>query len=335
MATLAEQPRIVVAGAGSIGCYVGGCLALAGRDVTLLARPRIAEMLAGHGLLLTDLEGRRRKLAPGELTVQVAPACLAVADIVLVTVKSAATLEMAQLIAAQCRPGTIVVSLQNGVGNAETLAAALPLQQVLAGMVPFNVVQLGEGRFHCGSAGGLMIADGVAGLAPLLRVEGLGCEGRSDMQAVLWGKLLLNLNNALNALAGIPLLAQLQDRNWRRVLASMMDEALRALAAAGIRPAKVSRVAPWLVPHVLRLPTPLFRRLANTMLKIDPQARSSMWEDLQQGRATEVDYLQGAVVELAAKHGLAAPISARVMAAIHEAEAAKAGSPGWSATRLT
>jgi len=335
MAALAEQARIVIAGAGSIGCYVGACLALAGRDVVLLARPRIADVLARNGLLLTDLDGRSRQLAPGALRVQGAPECLAAADVVLVTVKSAATPEMAQIIAGQCRPGTVVVSRQNGIGNAQILAAALPGLQVVAGMVPFNVVQLGGGKFHRGSAGGLMIGAGVAGLAALLQADGLDCEARADMQAVQWGKLLLNLNNALNALAGIPLREQLQDRDWRRVLAAMMDEALGALAAAGIRPAKISRVAPRLVPHVLRLPTPLFRRVANAMLKIDPQARSSMWEDLQQGRATEVDYLQGAVVELARRYGRTAPISQRVMAAIHAAEAAKAGSPGWTAARLT
>ena len=64
------------------------------------------------------------------------------------------------------------------------------------------------------------------------------------------------------------------------------------------------------------------------MLKIDPQARSSMWEDLQRGRRTEIDHLQGAIVRLAARYGASAPLSERIIALVRSAEAAKQGSPG-------
>ncbi len=117
--------------------------------------------------------------------------------------------------------------------------------------------------------------------------------------AVAWGKLLLNLNNALNALAGVPLREEIADRAWRRLLASCIDEALAALAAAGIRPAKVGALPPALIPKVLRLPDALFRLVAAAQLRIDPKARSSMADDLQQRRLTEIDQLQGRVVALA------------------------------------
>ncbi|MDN3576159.1 2-dehydropantoate 2-reductase [Chitinimonas viridis] len=332
--SLPVAPHIVIAGAGSVGCYVGACLALDGRKVTFLLRPVMAAQLQAYGLRVTDYQGRSRQLAAAALKLSSDPGVLAEADIVLVTVKSAASPTIAAEIARHARPGAVVVSLQNGVGNAELLAQALPDQQVLAGMVPFNVLQQGEGRFHRGSEGELAIAAALPGLAELLACEGLACRAHADMAAVQWGKLLLNLNNALNALAGVPLREQLQEHAWRRLLAGMMDEALHAMKRAGIRPAKVSRVPSWLIPHLLRLPTPLFRRVAASMLTIDPLARSSMWEDLQQRRITEVAYLQGAVVALATSQGIRAPWCERVMAAIHAAEQAGEGSPRLSPRAL-
>jgi 2-dehydropantoate 2-reductase len=148
-----------------------------------------------------------------------------------------------------------------------------------------------------------------------------------DMTGVQWGKLILNLNNALNALAGIPLAAELGNRRWRALLAAQIEEALAVLKAAHIRPAGVEGVPPRVIPIILRLPDTLFRLVARRMLAIDPQARSSMWEDLLRGRATEIDYLQGAILALANRTGMAAPMTQRVIRLIKEAESARAGSP--------
>jgi 2-dehydropantoate 2-reductase len=94
-AVQSPSPKIVVAGAGSIGCFVGGALAAAGRDVRFLARPRCADELAAHGLTLSDRDGRTLHLAATSLVIGVDPALLGSADIVLVTVKSGATREIA------------------------------------------------------------------------------------------------------------------------------------------------------------------------------------------------------------------------------------------------
>lgn len=321
--------RIAIAGAGSIGCYVGGCLALAGREVRFLLRPRLCDELTRHGLHLTDLDGTDRRLPPEALALSTdAATALGGADLVLVTVKSGDTAAMAALLAAHCPAGTTILSLQNGVGNADILAGALPGRRVLAGTVPFNVVQAGQGRFHRASGGPVLVEATGDRLTDILAVPGLPLAAAADMPAVQWGKLLLNLNNALNALCGLPLRAELADRRWRRLLAAQQREALTALAAAGIRPARVGAVRPSLLPRLLDLPDPLFRLLAGRMLRIDPEARSSMWEDLHFRRPTEVDWLQGAVVDLAGRAGLEAPVNRRVHAAMKAAEAAGQGSPG-------
>jgi 2-dehydropantoate 2-reductase len=130
------------------------------------------------------------------------------------------------------------------------------------------------------------------------------------MHAVQWGKLLLNLNNPVNALSDLPLRAQLKDREYRGVLAALQTEALAALKAADIRPVKVTTVSPRMLPHILRLPNWLFTRVAARMLRMDENARSSMWDDVQQGRVTEIDDLCGAVVRLATQYGAPAPLNA-------------------------
>ncbi|MBX9592403.1 MAG: 2-dehydropantoate 2-reductase [Hyphomonadaceae bacterium] len=329
-----SHPRIVVAGAGSIGCYVGGCLALAGRDVTLLLRPALAQLIAGRGLRISDLDGASRVLAPSAIKLATDPAAaFSEADVILVTVKSGATAAMAGVIAEHAPSGATVVSLQNGVGNVDLLLARLGgIGRIVAGMVPFNVVQShGQSepaRFHCATSGTMLVSAGVPGLRAALNVKGAAVAEHADMGAVLWGKLMLNLNNALNALAGVPLARELADRRWRLILARQIAEALAVLEAAHITPARIEGVAPGMIPRILRLPNWLFRRVAGRMLAIDPEARSSMWEDLDRRRPTEIDYLQGAILALAAKHHMPAPVTKGIVHLVKEAEAARAGSPG-------
>src|SRR5215831_19741825 len=114
--------RIVVAGAGSVGCYVGGCLALAGRRVTLLLRPILADAIALHGVRISDFAGLEAVLPASAFELSSDPQCaLAAGQVLLVTVKSGATAEMAGRIAQYAPPDAIAVSFQNGVGNMETL----------------------------------------------------------------------------------------------------------------------------------------------------------------------------------------------------------------------
>jgi 2-dehydropantoate 2-reductase len=185
-------------------------------------------------------------------------------------------------------------------------------------MVPFNIAELAPGHLHRGSAGRLAAQDHPAlrDWQPFFAAAGLPLTLHADMRPVLWGKLLLNLNNPVNALSRLPLKRQLLDVGYRRVLADLQREALSVLHAAGIRPARVGTVAPALAPWILRLPTPLFRALAARMLRIDDQARSSMADDLAQGRPPEIDALCGAVVRLAERCGLDAPLNRRMLALV-------------------
>ncbi|MGL6108993.1 MAG: 2-dehydropantoate 2-reductase [Rubrivivax sp.] len=306
---------VLVMGAGSIGCYVGGCLQASGVPVHLVGRPRVLALLRRHGLTLTDLSGARRHVAASELRLYDEPPVGLTPALVLLCVKSGATATCAAQLA-QCLPeGTPVLSLQNGVSNADSAQQLAPLLRVLPGMVPFNVAELPGGRFHRGTEGVLAAQDDrlLQPWVPHFHAAGLPLRLHADLHALQWGKLLLNLNNPVNALSGQPLRAQLLDRNFRRCTAALIEETLAVLKAAGIEPQRVTPVAPRWLPTLLRLPTPVFRVLAARMLRIDAMARSSMADDLRLGRTTEIDALCGEVCRLARQGGLGAPLNARMV----------------------
>ena len=323
----ADRP-IGIAGAGSIGCFVGGMLAASGRRVALLARPRVVDEITAGGLRVSNFDGSERTVSATALTLSDDPSIFKDTPLVLVTVKSADTGAMAELIARHAPPDVVVVSLQNGVGNVAQLRDRLPGRSVLGGMVPFNVVGLGGGRFHRSTSGDIVIAQDDADTAARLSVAGLAIRSTGNIDGVQWGKLIVNLNNALNALANIPLRQQLAQRNWRGLFADQMAEGLAAVRAEGIRPVSPTPLPSSWMPPLLRLPDGLFETLLGRTMKIDPEARSSMWEDLQRGRRTEIDYLQGVITAIADRRGLDVPLSRRIIELIRAAEAEGRGSPG-------
>ncbi|MBR0716397.1 2-dehydropantoate 2-reductase [Bradyrhizobium liaoningense] len=318
---------IAVAGAGAIGCFVGGMLAARGQRVALLVRPRVKTEIERFGLRLTDFDGSEQRLSAGRLALSEDASIFHSVGAVLVTVKSADTAEVADLIAKHAPQDAVIVSLQNGIGNVAVLREHLPGRIVLAGMVPFNVIAMGEGRFHRSTSGDIHLEGDAADTAAQLSVPGLAMRASQDMVGVQYGKLLINLNNAMTALSDMPLRAQLASREWRRLFADQMAEGLAVLTAAGIKPVSSTPIPPAWTPFLLKLPDPIFNAILGRTMKIDPEARSSMWQDLKHGRKTEIDYLQGAIIALAERHGVDVPLSRRIVALIRQAEEAAQGPP--------
>ena len=318
---------IAVAGAGSIGCFVGGMVAAAGHRVALLARTRVIREIEEHGLRLTGFDGSARQVAPNALTMSEDPSIFRDAGAVLVTVKSADTAGVADIIARHVPTDAVIVSMQNGVGNVPVLRDRLPGRRVLAAMVPFNVTAPEPARYHRATSGDIVIEGDEAGTAKRLSVPGLKMRPTGNIAGVQWGKLLVNLNNALNALSGLPLRQQLEQRAWRSLFADQMAEGFVAIRAEGVRPVSPTPVPANWAPYLLRLPDAIFAALLGGTMKIDPEARSSMSEDFSRGRRTEIDHLQGVIVEIADRHGLEVPLSRRVMALVKRAEADGKGSP--------
>lgn len=334
-----QRLTIGVMGAGSIGCYVGGRLLTSQQtDVILVGRSRLQKELGEHGLHVKDFDEPAASAPPEKVTYTTDPNDLAPCDVVLCCVKSAQTEEVARQLSTILRPDAVVASFQNGVRNPGVLREHLTSQTVLASIVDFNVVSQGNGLFHRTTNGALVLESSqnptAQKLIQALQHANLGVKLRDNISPDQWTKLLVNLNNAVIALSDVPTRDVLLSPKFRNIVASLLDEALRVLKTAGIKTASFRGVPAGWMPSVLRWPTWLVRLALGAQLKMDPEARSSMWEDLQRGRATEVDYLNGEIVRVAENAGIDAPLHRQVVALIREAESAQEGSPQLDADQL-
>jgi 2-dehydropantoate 2-reductase len=330
--------RIGILGAGAVGTYVAVALIAAGHDVVLVGRRAPDAEVQTSGFAITDLEGGSARVPFGRVAFHTAPSALSEVDVVLCCVKSAQTLEAARDLDGVLAPRALVVSLQNGVGNAAALRSVLAGSRVLAGIVGFNVVAHEGGVFRRTTSGELLIEDApdprLGRLADALRGSGLPVKLATDIASLQWAKLLMNLNNAVSALSNVPTKELLFQKGYRRIIAALVAEALSVMREAGIRPGKLTPLPVAFFPLMLRLPTLLLRAVLGTQLKIDPEARSSMWGDLMKGRPTEVDYLNGEVVRLAASRGRTAPLNQRMVELVHRYEKEGRGSPGLAAEAM-
>lgn len=303
-----SAPEVLVLGAGAIGLYLGGRLAASGVSVHFVGRPRVIEAIKRDGLTCVDLRDQSHHVAPARLGLHTEVPQGIAPSLTLLAVKGPHTEAAAGQLAASLAPGSVVVSMQNGVDNLTRLQRGAPRLTSLAGMVPFNVLQNGaEVRQTTEGELAAQRHPVTTEWQAYFADAGLPLRLHEDMRAVQWAKLILNLNNPINALSGLPLRQQLLDRGYRRVLADLQTEALSVIGKSGIPTVRVTPLPTAWIPRLLRLPTPLFRLIASAMLRIRADARSSMYDDRSAGRPTEIHDLCGAVVRLAEQHGMSAP----------------------------
>jgi 2-dehydropantoate 2-reductase len=209
---------------------------------------------------------------------------------------------------------------------------------VLAAIVGFNVVPKPRGVFRQATAGEILLERArdrrLDAMVSAFRDSGIDAKTVVDVRAHQWAKLLMNLNNAVSALSDAPSRDLVFVPGYRRIVAAIVREAIDVMRAAKIRPAALRGIPVRLFPFLLSLPTPLVKVVARAQLRIDPDARSSMWEDLSRGRLTEVDDLNGEIVRLAESCGARAPLNRRIVELVHEVEREKTGSPRMSPNDL-
>lgn len=306
-----------VFGAGLIGGYVAGTLLACDQSVSVVARPRVQAKLK-TGIMLTDLDGNRAEVpAPYFANPGDAPA-----DVLWLTVKCTGVENAVADMRSHVGPETVLLCCQNGLGSEQSVKEAFPENIVLRAMVPFNVAELADNHLHRGSGGALTLEyhPRLEELGNVLRTPLMPLHFSRDMDATLWAKLQLNLINAINALADVPVRAMLEQRGYRRGYAACMRELLRVTATMGIKLPKLTALpAAWL-PQMLELPDWLFRLLARPMLEVDPTVRTSMWWDLSRGKATEIEHLNGAVVTHGQRVGVPTPVNAQVVRLVRAVE---------------
>lgn len=323
--------HVGVVGAGAIGGYLAAELSAGGARVTLVHRKGAAG--AEKAPLAVRADGIVFKQTT-EILLTDSLDALRGADACLVTVKSRDTEAAADALAGALSPDTVVVTFQNGLRNAEILRARLG-ERVTPGVVTYNVFIDERGRRRQATTGKLLagLLPGPGGmrlraLREAFRAAGERLDLRADIDRVLLGKLLLNLNNGVCAATGLGIAASLLDRDARACFAHCLREGLHWMSRAGLRPARVTALPPALLPLVLGLPGPLVDRAARAIAGIGAAARGSTLQDLDRGRATEIDELNGAIAAIARRAGGSAPINELVTRIVHEHErAAAAGQP--------
>ncbi len=320
--------RVGIFGAGAIGGYLGVCLSAAG--VTTIMVGRSALVALQSNLAAVTLTGRRLEPA-ASLVVSETAGALADVDLCLVTVKARDTREAARELAKVLAPRALVVSLQNGLSGASLLGAELGRERTLAGVVVFNVAREGA-TFRKTTKGDVFVGSGcdraraqLSSLARPLRSIGEVLSLRDDIKAVQRAKLLLNLNNGVCAATGLGIFASIESEDARWCFAACLREGLAVLEAHRLAAAQITHVPlPW-IARALLLPSPLIRLAAASLVGSDSNARSSTLVDLESGKATEIEQLNGAIVALGAECGVATPANAAITELVHglEAEAAR------------
>ena len=245
-------------------------------------------------------------------------------SVVAVCVKSQDTEEAASAIK-RYAPDAHVIAFQNGISNLDLYQRVLPDAMISGAVVPFNVTQPDVSDsapllFHRGTDGALMISGSVPSfVTKALLSAGEAVETVSDIRGYLWAKLLVNLNNALNALSGGPLRDGLLQRDYRRVLIAMIREGLTVANAEGVEVATFNGRHPETLIKLMSKPDWIYRIIMDRIAKIDRTARSSMLDDLDQGRTSELDFLQGEIISRAGKQGLHVPVNRAVYDAAQSA----------------
>jgi len=289
-------------GAGAVGCYYGALLALAGHQVVLVGRSALCEAVAANGGLLLERQGRSL-LAPVAATTD--PACIADADIVLFCVKSGDTEAAGRTMAPFLRPDCAVLSLQNGVGNAERLSAVTG-RAVTACVVYVAADMAAPGQVRHHGRGELVLAASARAeaTASLLNAAGIETQLSDDVAAALWSKLILNCAyNAISAITQRPYGELVRGENVPELIEAVLAECLAVAQGAGI------------------VITDDLRQAAAQVARTMPGQLSSTAQDLARGRRSEIDYLNGHVVREGRRLGIPTPANTALHALVRLLEA--------------
>jgi 2-dehydropantoate 2-reductase len=283
-----ETLKVAVMGAGAVGCYFGGMLARAGHDVVLVARPRHVAAIEQHGLRMETRNFDERV----RLKASTQPGAVEGADIVLFCVKSPDT----ERAGAQLRPflarGALVLTLQNGVDNAERLRTVLPPEQVAAAVVYVATEMAAPGHVKHHGRGELVIEPSPRSqsAAQALAACGVPTEISGNVRGALWAKLVINCAyNAISAIAQRPYGHNVRSEGIEDVMRDVIEECLAVATAEGVQ----------LETDV----NDAVRKIVETM----PSQLSSTAQDLARGKPTEIDYLNGLIVRRGAALGIATP----------------------------
>ncbi len=307
---VAGKERILVAGAGALGSVFGGFLRRAGYDVTLLGRATHMEAIAAGGLAIDGIWGDY--VVSGLRTVADAARLTGLFDVILLTVKSFDTAAMAAAVCPHLRDDGFIISLQNGLGNVETVESIAGAERTLGARVIFGASVPAPGRAHVSvfadpNAVGSLDCRALPAREEAARTwarrfdaAGLPSIYTDDLPTRLWAKALYNAAlNPLGALLGVHYGALPERPESRAIMDAVIAEAFQVAVADGAN-------FTWSDAAAYR--EEFYGRLVPSTY----HHRPSMLQDLEAGRRTEIDAINGEIVRRGAARGIATPVNETV-----------------------
>jgi len=301
--------KIAVIGAGAMGSLFGAMLAGDGHEVWLNdVWPEHVDTINRDGLQI-EAEGRTRQAA---LRATVDPRTIGTADLVIVFVKSSHTAAVAPIARSLIGSDGAVVTLQNGMGNAEGLAADVPAERILAGTTAHGATLLGAGRIRHAGRGPTTIGPWVEGkkglalarqTAQIFNGAGIETSAVGSVRPIIWNKLLINIGiNAITALTAIKNGQLLDHAATRQLSRAAVEEAMAVARAQDI---------------------PISANIVETVFQVARATaanRSSMGQDVDNRRSTEISAINGFIVDEARRLGLPAPVNQTLTALVQTME---------------
>jgi 2-dehydropantoate 2-reductase len=299
-------PKIAVVGAGAVGGYFGGLLARAGAPVVMIGRVAFVEAVKKSGLFLDTLQFQEGVRV--EASTELSAACGA--DVVLFCVKTTDNAETARALAPLLAPGAVVLSMQNGVDNVEQIRAAAPMDALPA--VVYVAASVPEpGRVKHVGRGDLVVGperEKTKRIAALFSRAQVPCRISENIEGELWTKLIWNCAlNAVSALGRAKYGQIASSADAWKVVETAVHEVLAVAKAAGIHP-------PGLEDPKAALAGAL--KIATQMA----EALSSTGQDLNRGKRTEIDSLNGYISRRGAELGVPTPVNHALFALVKLAE---------------
>lgn len=289
MSNKAKELRFAVVGAGAVGCYFGGILARAGHHVTLIGRPHHVSAIQQQGLLLTTQQFEEHI----PLHASTAVAAIEEADVILFCVKSTDTITTAEQAKPYLSTDAVILSLQNGVENAELIRSVLP-HQVIPAVVYVATEMVGDGHVQHNGRGELVIGASFASelIAEVFSAAAIPTQVSDNVIGALWAKLIVNCAyNALSAITQLPYGQLVLQEGVPTMMEELIVECLAVASAGGV-----------VVPGDSRENV---KQIARSMA----EQTSSTAQDLARGKRSEIDYLNGYICRQGQKYHVPTPVN--------------------------
>jgi 2-dehydropantoate 2-reductase len=293
--------KIAVIGAGAMGSLYGGRLAAAGNDVVLYdINQEHVDAVNSKGLSIEDIETGKKKITRPKASPD--PASVSGSDVIIISVKSTATEAVARQFSESAGENTIVMTLQNGVGNEEILRRSFGETHTAAGVTSEGATFLGPGEIRHAGKGPthLCMSDkNNERLGPLiaeLKNAGFEADVEENIENLIWSKLIINIGiNALTALTGLHNGKLLDYRETKTLMEDLVKEAVRVVEAKGLR---------------LTYNDPV--EMVYSVCEKTAGNRSSMLQDFDRGSRSEIDFINYAVVKEGEKLQIPMPVNKTV-----------------------